>query len=110
VRRAVALVTVVAASALALSACTGSGGPGGPGASLGQTTGRPDPPGQAGPASGRDRALPDPLYGVTIDDISNLSQIVTSLRHLPKRPATRIYFDVHQPPVITLPPYAGFAR
>jgi hypothetical protein len=98
VRRVVAFVTVVAASALALGACTGSGEPGGPGAPAGQTTARPDPTGQAGPASGRNRSLPDPLYGVTIDDISNLSQIVTSLRHLPKRPATRIYFDVHQPP------------
>jgi len=38
-----------------------------------------------------------PLYGLTIDDISNLSQVVTSLRHLPKRPVICIYFDVHEP-------------
>jgi hypothetical protein len=38
------------------------------------------------------------LYGVTIDDISNLRQIITSLRHLPERPATRVYFDVRNPP------------
>ena len=106
-RRAVAFVTVVAASALALSACTGSGGPG---VSAAQSMDRPDPPAQAGPASGRYRSLPDPLYGVTIDDISNLSQIVPSPHYRPERPATHIYFDVYKPLAIALPPAVDFAR
>jgi hypothetical protein len=54
-------------------------------------------PGQAGPAGGRERRLPTPLYGVTVDDISALRRIVTSLRHLPERPTVRVYFDVHEP-------------
>jgi hypothetical protein len=44
------------------------------------------------------RRLPSPLYGVTVDDVSNLSQIVASSRRLPHRPATRIYFSVREPP------------
>ena len=43
------------------------------------------------------RKLPGPLYGVTVDDVSDLSQIVASLRHLPKTPTTRIYLDVQEP-------------
>jgi hypothetical protein len=43
------------------------------------------------------RALPRTLYGVTVDDVSNVSQIVASSRNLPKMPVTRIYFDVTQP-------------
>jgi len=30
-------------------------------------------------------------------DVSDVSQIVASLRHLPRTPVTRIYFDVTQP-------------
>jgi hypothetical protein len=30
---------------------------------------------------------------VTIDEVTNLSQIVASLQHLPRRPAARIAFD-----------------
>jgi hypothetical protein len=43
------------------------------------------------------RALPSPLYGVTVDDVSNLSDIVTSSSALPKMPITRVYFDVRKP-------------
>ena len=43
------------------------------------------------------RALPRRLYGVTVDDVSNVSQIVASSRNLPETPVTRIYFDVTQP-------------
>ncbi len=47
------------------------------------------------PASGR--ALPSPLYGVTVDSIGNLSTIVTGVQRLPEVPTTRIYFDVKEP-------------
>jgi len=43
------------------------------------------------------RALPRTLYGVTVDDVSNLSQIVASSRHLPEMPVTRVYFDLTLP-------------
>jgi hypothetical protein len=42
------------------------------------------------PAAG---ALPSKFYGVTIDDVTNLDQIVDSLRSLPKKPFTRVVFD-----------------
>jgi hypothetical protein len=38
-----------------------------------------------------------PLYGLTVDDVSNLPQIVDSLRRLPHRPTTRIVFDLNEP-------------
>jgi hypothetical protein len=44
-------------------------------------------------ASGAPRAVPSPIYGVTIDDISGLSNIVQSLSSLSKTPTTRIVFD-----------------
>ena len=43
------------------------------------------------------RALPRTLYGVTVDDVSSLSQVVASSRHLPYMPITRVYFDVTLP-------------
>jgi hypothetical protein len=42
--------------------------------------------------------LPSPLYGVTVDDISKLSDIVTSLGALPHRATTRIVFDSGEAP------------
>jgi hypothetical protein len=42
--------------------------------------------------------LPSPLYGVTVDDVSALPAIVTSLGALPHRPTTRIVFDEGQAP------------
>jgi hypothetical protein len=39
-----------------------------------------------------------PLYGVTLDDISKLSDEVTALGALPHRPTTRIVFDASQAP------------
>ena len=47
--------------------------------------------GQTSVASGR--AVPTPLYGVTVDDVSRLGDITTSLSKLPKTPTTRIVFD-----------------
>jgi hypothetical protein len=38
-------------------------------------------------------ALPVPLYGVTIDDISELPSIIESLRRLARKPTARIVFD-----------------
>lgn len=37
--------------------------------------------------------LPERFYGVTVDDVSRLDQIVASLAHLPGKPAVRIPFD-----------------
>jgi hypothetical protein len=39
-----------------------------------------------------------PVYGVTADDITNLSGLVDSLRSLPHKPTTRIVFDEGQSP------------
>lgn len=39
------------------------------------------------------RDVPDPLYGVTVDDISNITNIVDSSRNLSHMPTTRIVFD-----------------
>jgi hypothetical protein len=55
-----------------------------------------DGPGRlAAPAQ---RALPRVLAGVTAADVSDLGGLVASARHLPVMPATRLYFDVTQPP------------
>ena len=48
----------------------------------------------AGPASSQ---VPDPLYGLTIDNIKNLPDIVTSVGELRKKPTTRIVFDENVP-------------
>ncbi len=37
--------------------------------------------------------VPSPLYGVTIDDISELPALIDSLQRLPRKPTTRIVFD-----------------
>jgi hypothetical protein len=44
------------------------------------------------------RPLPRVLFGVTADGVGRLHELVTSARHLPERPTTRIYFDVSEPP------------
>jgi len=38
-----------------------------------------------------------PLWGVTIDRITKLESLTTALAELPRRPTTRVYFDVHEP-------------
>ena len=43
------------------------------------------------------RALPSPLYGVTVDDIANLNDIVAGARALGHMPVTRVYFNVRKP-------------
>lgn len=58
------------------------------------------------------RQVPAPLFGVTINDVSALSQIVASSRRLSHEPTTRIYFNVKRGPgyyakaVRTLHPYS----
>lgn len=59
------------------------------------TAGQQAPARQQPPAG--QRALPSPLFGTTVDDISNASAIVASSEHLPDMPTTRIYFDVREP-------------
>lgn len=39
------------------------------------------------------RDVPDPLYGVTVDNVANISGIVESLSHFTHKPTTRIVFD-----------------
>lgn len=46
---------------------------------------------QTNVASGR--VVPTPIYGVTVDDVSRLSDITKSLSSLARRPTTRIVFD-----------------
>jgi hypothetical protein len=53
-----------------------------------------------GPAASGDGglALPSPLYGVTVDDISGLTDVVAALGALPHKPTTRIVFDEGEGP------------
>jgi hypothetical protein len=48
---------------------------------------------QTGSVTSTSTALPVPLYGVTIDDISQLSAIIESLQKLARKPTARIVFD-----------------
>jgi len=43
------------------------------------------------------RPLPSPLFGVTVDSVSDLGDIVAGAEALPDEPTTRIYFDVRKP-------------
>jgi len=42
-------------------------------------------------------AVDSPLYGVTVDRVTHLESLVSSLAALPERPTTRVYFDVREP-------------
>lgn len=44
------------------------------------------------------RPIPEPIYGVTVDSVDNLQDIVAALRNLPRKPTTRIVFDEYRPP------------
>ena len=52
----------------------------------------------AAPFTASGRVVPTPLHGVTVDDISRLSDITTSLSRLSKMPTTRIVFDENVEP------------
>ena len=44
------------------------------------------------------RALPTrPIYGVTIDNVANMSKVLSSVQAMPYMPTTRVYFDVTEP-------------
>jgi hypothetical protein len=60
---------------------------------------------QAGPGVGwaGPRRVAVPLYGVTVDNVTNLGAIMASSRHLSHMPTTRIYFDVKHGPRYYLP-------
>ena len=71
-----------------------------PGGAARPATPRPStapPPEGPSPSHPGPRALPPTLYGVTTDDVTNVSQIVASSQHLPTTPVTRIYLDPGQP-------------
>jgi hypothetical protein len=93
------------ASTTGSAGATGHGGGGiggvrGSGGDAGTTTdGAPtDGSIDAAPSSDGGLALPSPLRGVTVDDISNLSDVVAALGALPHRPTTRIVFDEGEDP------------
>ncbi|HWZ66444.1 MAG TPA: hypothetical protein VNW89_01305, partial [Stellaceae bacterium] len=44
--------------------------------------------------------MADPLYGVTVDDVSNVTNIVNSSTSLSHMPTTRIVFDYGQAPSV----------
>jgi hypothetical protein len=52
------------------------------------------------------RPLPDPLYGVTLDDVSNLPSIVAALHGLGHMPTTRVVFDADRAPAYYAPAIA----
>jgi hypothetical protein len=43
------------------------------------------------------RPLPSPLYGDTVDDVSNVASTVAGAQNLPQAPTTRIVFDAGEP-------------
>ncbi|NJZ68066.1 hypothetical protein GO283_02329 [Ralstonia solanacearum] len=47
----------------------------------------------AGSASAQATRPKAPIYGVTLDDVSNINAIVASLTHLPYKPTVRVVFD-----------------
>src|ERR1700733_9160761 len=53
---------------------------------------------------------PAPIYGVTIDEVTGLQEIVGSLSALPYRPTTRVYFDAHEPASYYAQPLAQIHR
>jgi hypothetical protein len=92
-----ALISAVAAISLAAGALAVRDEPGN-GIQATRTADRAFLPGRAAASPDEPaRSLPAPFYGVTVDGISNVPGIASSLRHLPERPVTRIYFDVREP-------------
>ena len=56
----------------------------------------------SGPITGR--AVPAPIYGVTLDSLGNLSAELNSLQQMVHRPTARIVFDAGQPASAYLAP------
>jgi hypothetical protein len=93
------LVALIGASAILISNCGGSrnnNSNNGNSQAAGAAQNNGPALAQVGPASIATNvaaALPTPLYGVTIDDISELPSIIESLRRLARKPTARIVFD-----------------
>lgn len=66
----------------------------------------PSRPRTAATGAAQKQRLPSPLYGLTLDDIGNVGQVVDAVRHLPDKPTSRVYFDTHEPAQY----YAGALR
>lgn len=49
------------------------------------------------PASAQALKVAEPIYGVTVDDLTNLNAISASLAALPKKPTVRVVFDPDTP-------------
>lgn len=56
-----------------------------------------------GTSTGAGSSRPGPLYGVTVDDVANLSAVMSGLRALPYRPTVRVVFDGGRPAAYYLP-------
>jgi hypothetical protein len=67
------------------------------------TAGTTPPPPTPAPA-GNPRAIPSPIYGVTLDDVSNVSAQITSLGQLSHFPTSRVVFDFSETPSYYAPP------
>lgn len=52
----------------------------------------------AGTAAAGPRPLPRFLSGLTVDDVSDIKELISSERRLPFSPVTRLYLDASQPP------------
>ncbi len=62
------------------------------------------------PAATNDSSAAAPIFGVTIDEVTRLQEIVGSLSALPYRATTRVYFDVHEPASYYSQPLAQIHR
>jgi hypothetical protein len=91
-RAAAAVLAVLAPAALA--DCSGDSSAPRPASSPVAST-RTEPSEAPG---GSSTSASAPLWGVTLDDVSNLSGIVASLKALPSRPTARVVFDHGQKP------------
>lgn len=56
------------------------------------------------PAKAQALQVPPPIYGVTLDDLTNLNAISASLAALPKKPTARVVFDPDTPASAYLAP------
>jgi len=97
-RGLIALAALIAASGILISNCGGSrnNNANGQADAIANQNGEPTLIAQKDPVIPEINvaaALPVPLYGVTIDDISELPAIIESLRRLARKPTARIVFD-----------------
>src|SRR6185312_2580947 len=58
----------------------------------------PAPPPPPPPSGSGARKIPSPVYGVTLDDVSNVTQEVASLQQLQRFPTARVVFDYSEKP------------